>query len=156
MLNGSLCLIVSSWRFARWNRLYYSNKAWIKTCCFKYAISSGRLYSFEELYIWIDTWSDLSAPGCLKDSPTPQKLFLCWVLYVIQWCCSRSNHEDSQKRERTCCWKGKPEKGKLMLNGSLCLIVSSWRFVRWNRLYYSIKHELKSCCFKYAISSGRL
>ena len=41
----------------------------------KYGISSGRLYSFEELYIWIDTWSDLSAPGCLKDSPTPQRPF---------------------------------------------------------------------------------
>ena len=93
MFYGVYVWIVSSWRFVRWNSLYYSNKAWIKSCCFNDVISSGR-NSFEELYIWIDYLVRTPLPLVVSRILLLHRdHLLCWVLSVIQWCNSRSTME---------------------------------------------------------------
>ena len=69
------------------------------------------------------TWSDLSAPGCLKDSPTPQNFF------CVE--CSMSSNDAAEGFTMKTHWKGKglaveseKQKGKILVD-------VKWKFMSY-------------------------
>ena len=67
------------------------------------------------------TWSDLSAPGCLKDSPTPQGP-LCVE-------CSMSSDDAAEGFTMKTHWKGKGLLMKVKTRKGKVLVDVPWKFM---------------------------
>ena len=88
----------------------------------KYGISSGRLYSFEELYIWNDYLVRLVCPWLSQGFSNSTETILCVE-------CSMSSDDAAEGFTMKTHWKGKGLLMKVKTRKGKVLVDVPWKFM---------------------------